>query len=111
MIELICKNQNSQFGLVQVVLRFVGQDIFIKSNINAQAKTLIEQFRTRGAEVEWNSDFTWCRVNLFKINPVIKLGSIELDEEENTPQEIEKGLADFYESKYQEAHFEVIRNG
>ena len=111
MIELICKNQNSQFGLVQVVLRFIGKDIFIKSNINAQAKTLIEQFRTRGAEVEWNSDFTWCRVNLFKINPVIKLGDYEMDSEEDTLPEIEHKFAMFYKNKYEEAHFEVIRNG
>lgn len=111
MIELICKNNNSQFGLVQVVLRFVGKDIFIKSNINAQAKALIEQFKNKGAEVEWNKDFTWCRVNLFKINPVIRLGEYELDCEEDTDALIEDSFAKFYKSKYEEAHFEVIRNG
>lgn len=111
MIELICRNNNSQFGMVQVVLRFVDKNIFIKSNINAQARNLIEQFRARGAEVEWNIDMTWCRVNLFKINPVIKLGEYEIDSEEDTPNEIEKKLADFYQGKYQQAHFEVTRNG
>lgn len=52
MIELICRNNNPQLGMVRVILRFVGLNIFIKSNINAQAQTLVNQFKQRGAEVE-----------------------------------------------------------
>ena len=111
MIELICRNNNPQLGMVQVVLRFIGLNIFIKSNINAQAQTLVNQFKQRGAEVEWNKDYTWCRINMFTINSVIKLGEYECDSEEDTPEEIEKKLASFYKGKYKEAKFEVEQHG
>lgn len=102
MKTLIFKKQTPQ-GLVDGTLRVIGKYIFFKYNDTKQSKAVLEDFRKKGLDVELGKG--WVKVNLFKNNDVVKLGTYEIDLEEDKKEEVENKLFNFYKQEYTKLGF------
>lgn len=99
------QNKNNAVGQVSGVLRIIGKYLFLKVNSYAHGRELIEKYRNAGVGVEEKKD--WMRINLFHTNKQIILGDIRIDSEEETDEEIEKKLFEFYMLQYARANMKV----
>ena len=104
----LTKNQGGQ--ITEIELGFMGKLIAIKkSNINPHAQQFISQYRQKGAEVIEKEKYIV--VDIFKPlgsdRKTAKLGSIEIDFDEDSEETIENKLVRFYIDIYSKAGFNV----
>jgi len=106
MRELKCTQHNSQYGILNIWIRIIGQDIFLRFNQNnPQKNQMIEQLRQKGAEIIESEN--WIKVNIFRDNPYVRLGEVEFDVNDKSDEEVEQILANFFKMKYEQAKFKV----
>jgi len=106
MKELNIKQTHPQLGKVEGIMRILGHIIFLKFNSNQYAEQVITMLQSKGAVITRGKG--WIRVNMFGTNKSAKLGNMEIWLEEETPEQIEIKLRDFFKQKYLEAKFEVV---
>ena len=106
MKELKAYQNNPQYGPMTIHIRIDGQIIYLKSSNTPQRNQMMTQLRQGGATIE-ESDAGWLKIDMFAIHTNAKLGTYEVDTEEETQEAIEEKLAKFYHSKYTEANFAV----
>lgn len=106
MIELRAYQNNPQQGEINILMRFDGKLIFLKTSQAPQKNQMIEQLRAGGASIE-ESSTGWLKINMFHTHKFAKFGPYEIDVD-GTPEDlIEKQLSTFYQSKYMQAKFDV----
>jgi len=103
--EIRFSQKNPQFGEVNGILRIIGRELFLKVNSNQYAKQFIDKLKQAGASVIESRN--WIKIDLFTINPVIKLGNFEVDCEEDSLEDIEENLYKFYMIQYSKAGMKV----
>lgn len=97
--------KNSEKGVVRITMRFIGKNIFIRKKENSsESISMINQLKNKGLRV-WESR-EWIKCDLLGENEVIRLGNIEVDKDE-TPEEQERKLSQFYAEKYKQGGFIV----
>jgi len=101
--------KSTPLGICTIIFRFVGKYIFIKKRKNSQeVNQMISQLKQKGADIIESGN--WIRVDLFKNNELVKLGNIEINMKETSPEEIEELLTNFYINLYKKGGFRVIRD-
>jgi hypothetical protein len=103
----LSKEQAGQ--LIQVTLGFDGRLIAVKKDaMNPQAQAFITQFKAKGAKVdEKKTHFVVDIFDKVEQNQVVKLGFITIDLEEDTNEQIEEKLCNFYIDMYSKAGFKI----
>lgn len=93
-------------GDIKLDLAFNGKLIAIKGKDNPTAQQFIAQYRQKGAKVLSKRDGVV--VDVFpEGKTVVKIGTIEIDLEEDSSLEIENKLCQFYIDTFSKAGFEV----
>ena len=105
MKQLIFRQQNPQFGKVQIVLRIIGRILYFKFNNNEYSQQIISQLISKGAKVEVGKE--WIQINIFESQEVVKLGEKEIVISETSDKEFEVLLSDFYKLQYAKANFKL----
>jgi len=95
-----------QYGLQSLHARFIGKLMFLKGaqNSTKYVDKLITDFEARGASI-MKGNGGWIRIDIIKENIVVKLGDVEIDREEDSEEEVEQKMYDFFSKKYREANF------
>lgn len=94
-------------GKIEVLIRFDGHLIYMKSSEESYVNQIVEQLKSKGASVVRSNDRKYFRINIFAGNPVAKINGKEIDIEKDNPEEIEKHLLQFYKFQYAKASFSV----
>lgn len=105
MKEIIYTQNNPQMGLIKGILRVIGSMLYFKFNNHQYSKQVIDQLKAKGAEIEKGRG--WIRVNMFKDNEFVKLGDKEFNVKENTDEENEEILINFYVMHFRKSNFVV----
>jgi len=108
MRQLKATQNTAQYGPQSLYMRIVGKLIFMKG---AQDSTkyvdkLIADFEKRGATI-LKGNGGWMRIDIIKDTEAVKLGDVEFNPKEISPEETENILYDFFFRKYKEAKFLV----
>jgi len=93
-------------GDIDFRLAFQGKYIAVKGKSNPTAHQFIQQYQSKGAKVIEKRD--GYVVNIFPDGKtVFKLGSVEIDLEEDSEEVVENKLCQFYIDTFSKAGFEV----
>jgi len=103
--EIKFSQKNPQFGQIEGILRIIGRELFLKVNSYEYSKQFIERFKQAGASVVEGKN--WIKIDLFTINPIIKLGQYEINCEEDSIEEIEDKLYKFYLVQYSKSGMKI----
>lgn len=106
MRELKAYQENPQYGPMTVTMRLDGQTIYLKSSNTPQKNQMVAQLKAGGALIE-ESSAGWIKIDMFNTHKFAKFGPYEIDSEEETQENIEEKLLQFYKDKYEQAHFNV----
>lgn len=102
MKQLTFKKQTQQ-GLVDGVLRVHEKLIFLKYKQSNVAQQVLKEFKAKGLEIEEGKG--WIKIDLLKDHDLVKLGEYEINQENDTLEEIEIKLFNFYKDQYKKQGF------
>ncbi len=100
-IELTVSNDK-----VLAVYRFIGKEIYVKSNNPAYANSLIEQIRKKGGKIVIG--MSWIKCDLIGDNQIAKLGNTEIDITIDNNDTIEQKFFDFFKMTLEKAGFKIV---
>lgn len=96
----------SQMGEIKVILRIIKYLLYFKFNQTPYTEQIIRNFEAKG--VKFRKSGGWLEVDLFSDNNLVKFGDYEIDLEEDTNEQIENKLAQFYTTQYIKNGFRMI---
>lgn len=87
------------------IYRFIGRDIYIKSNDPTYSSNLIAQVESKGGKVVAAGD--WWKCDIFGDNVDIKLGRHHLNLKEDSDDEVQEALVDLFSDTLKKSGFMV----
>lgn len=102
MKQLTFKKASPQ-GNVDGILRVINKFIYFKYNNTRKSIQIINEFKKKGIKVEEGKG--WIRIDLIGDNESIKLKEIIIDTLEDSEEEIEEKLYNFYLNEYKNLGF------
>lgn len=102
MKELTLKKQTPQ-GEIKVVVRIISHLIYIKFNQNEYTEQILQDYKNKGIKIR--KGLGWLEIDLFGDIKVAKLGDFEIDLEEDSIEQIEEKLSNFYLTQYIKSGF------
>jgi hypothetical protein len=97
--------KNAPNGLISGICRIHEKFIFFKYEQSDQAKNVINEFKKKGISVETGKG--WIKIDLLKDYEEVKLKDVTIDTIEDSLEEIEIKLFNFYINQYKSLGFYV----
>lgn len=105
MKQLTFRQMNPQLGEINGVLRIIRKILYFKFNNNKYSEQVLNNLKSKGAIIVIGRK--WIRINIFGDKEDVKLGEKEFNVKENSDEEMEEILFEFYKLQYKKVGFEV----
>jgi hypothetical protein len=100
-------SKDTPMGEVKVVLRIIRHLLYFRYSQSQMAEQAISQFESKGVKVRRGDG--WIEVDFVGDRNSIKIGPYTIDLEEETNEQIETKLQDFYTNQFIKSGFKLLR--